>query len=122
MTKFTFTKEELIYRQNVTDIEGIDLIYKGEYETFFLDTAENKHSIEIHRHPYCFGGISILLNRKKALKSVMVKREQPYTDCRVKTSLSSAMSMKIFSFLYKFIWTQNARRRFFAFCKIASAI
>ncbi|MEN5233866.1 DUF294 nucleotidyltransferase-like domain-containing protein [Sphingobacterium faecium] len=74
MTKFTFKKEELIYRQNVTDIEGIDLIYKGEYETFFLDTGENKHSIEIHHHPYCFGGISILLNRKKALKSVMVKK------------------------------------------------
>lgn len=74
MTKYTFTKEELLYRQNVTDIEGIDLIYKGEYETFFLDTSENKHSIEIHHHPYCFGGISILLNRKKALKSVMVKK------------------------------------------------
>lgn len=74
MTKYTFTKEELLYRQNLTDIEGIDLIYKGEYETFFLDTSENKHSIEIHHHPYCFGGISILLNRKKALKSVMVKK------------------------------------------------
>lgn len=74
MTKYTFTKEELLYRQNVTDIEGIDLIYKGEYETFFLDTSENKHSIEIHHHTYCFGGISILLNRKKALKSVMVKK------------------------------------------------
>ncbi|UZJ65970.1 hypothetical protein OKW96_07590 [Sphingobacterium sp. KU25419] len=68
MTKFTFKKEELIYRQNVTDIEGIDLIYKGGYETFFLDTGENKHSIEIHHHPYCFGGISILLNRKKGIK------------------------------------------------------
>ena len=74
MTKCTFSKEELIYRQGITDIDGVDLIYKGLYETFFLDNMENKRSIEIHENPYCFGGISVLLNRKKALKSVMVKK------------------------------------------------
>ncbi|WP_400261731.1 CBS domain-containing protein [Sphingobacterium sp. SG20118] len=74
MTRFTFSKEALIYRQGITDIDGVDLIYKGQYETFFLDTVENKRSIEIHESPYCFGGISVLLNRKKALKSVMVKK------------------------------------------------
>lgn len=74
MTRFTFSKEALIYRQGITDIDGVDLIYKGQYETFFLDTVENKRSVEIHESPYCFGGISVLLNRKKALKSVMVKK------------------------------------------------
>ncbi|UIR56231.1 DUF294 nucleotidyltransferase-like domain-containing protein [Sphingobacterium sp. SRCM116780] len=74
MTKLTFSKEVLIYRQGITDMEGVDLIYTGTYETFFLDSTENKRSIEIHHNPYCFGGISVLLNRTKALKSVMVQK------------------------------------------------
>src|SRR5690606_2196270 len=47
---------------------------KRRIETFFFDASENRRSIEIHHPLYCFGGISILLNRKKALKSVMAKK------------------------------------------------
>lgn len=74
MYPYRFTKDTLVYRQNITDMEGVDLIQKGEYETFFLDSSDNKRLIEIHHNPYCFGGISVLLNRTKALKSVLAKK------------------------------------------------
>ncbi|MDF2518329.1 MAG: signal transduction protein [Sphingobacterium sp.] len=74
MYPYRFTKDSLVYRQNITDMEGVDLIWEGEYETFFLDSSDNKRLVEIHHNPYCFGGISVLLNRTKALKSVLAKK------------------------------------------------
>lgn len=69
-----FRKETLAYRQEITKMKGVDIIVEGQYETFFYDRAENKRSIEIHGPGYCFGGISLLLNRKRALKSVIAKK------------------------------------------------
>ncbi|TDS12870.1 DUF294 nucleotidyltransferase-like domain-containing protein [Sphingobacterium paludis] len=69
-----FSKDTLAYRQEITEMKGVDILVTGEYETFFFDAAENKRSIETHHSPYCFGGISVLLNRTKALKSVMAKK------------------------------------------------
>ncbi|WDF70769.1 DUF294 nucleotidyltransferase-like domain-containing protein [Sphingobacterium oryzagri] len=69
-----YSKDTLAYRQEITEMSGVDILAAGEYETFFFDTAENKRSIEVHHSPYCFGGISVLLNRTKALKSVMAKK------------------------------------------------
>lgn len=69
-----FSKDTLVYRQNITDMDGVDLIQEGEYETFFLDATDHKRLVEIHPSPYCFGGISVLLNRTKALKSVIAKK------------------------------------------------
>src|SRR5690606_40684716 len=51
-----------------------DVCSSDLYETFFFDSSENKRCIEIHHSPYCFGGISVLLNRTKALKSVVAKK------------------------------------------------
>jgi len=70
----SYTRDTLAYRQGITELKGVDIIVKGEYETFFYDSSENRRSIEVHHPLYCFGGISILLNRKKALKSVMAKK------------------------------------------------
>ncbi len=70
----SYTRDTLAYRQEVTEVKGVDIIVNGEYETFFFDSSENKRSIEIHHPLYCFGGISILLNRTKALKSVIAKK------------------------------------------------
>ncbi|RKO73319.1 CBS domain-containing protein [Sphingobacterium puteale] len=72
--EYRFSKDTLVYRQNITDMDGVDLIFEGEYETFFLDDLDNKRLTEIHHKPYCFGGISVLLNRTKALKSVIAKK------------------------------------------------
>lgn len=72
--KTTYTRDTLTYRQEITEVKGVDIIVEGEYETFFYDAFENRRSVEIHHPSYCFGGISILLNRTKALKSVMAKK------------------------------------------------
>ncbi|WP_294309573.1 DUF294 nucleotidyltransferase-like domain-containing protein [uncultured Chryseobacterium sp.] len=74
MQKRTFPKETLAYRQEVTEMQGVDVIMEGEYETFFFDASQNKRCIEVHHSPYCFGGISVVLNRVRALKSVMAKK------------------------------------------------
>ncbi|MGO1243432.1 DUF294 nucleotidyltransferase-like domain-containing protein [Sphingobacterium sp. JB170] len=74
LTTKTFTKDTLAYRQEITELQGVDFIVKGEYETFFFDSVQNRRLLETHNSPYCFGGLSILLNRTKALKSVMAKK------------------------------------------------
>lgn len=69
-----YNKDAIIYEQEVTKMKGVELIVKGEFETFFYDGSQNKRSIEKHHAGYCFGGISVLLNRKRSLKTVLVKK------------------------------------------------
>ncbi len=69
-----YNKDTLVYQQEVTKMKGVDLIVKGEYESFFYDSSHNKRSLERHHEGYCFGGISVLLNRKRSLKTVLVKK------------------------------------------------
>ncbi|MFD1769984.1 DUF294 nucleotidyltransferase-like domain-containing protein [Sphingobacterium suaedae] len=75
LVRTAYNKDTLAYRQEITEMKGVDILFEGEYETFFFDSSENKRSIEIHHSPYCFGGISVLLNRTRALKSVMAKKD-----------------------------------------------
>lgn len=74
LTRNEFLKETLVYRQETTEMTGVDLIFSGEYDTFFFDRAENKRCITTHHSPYCFGGISVVLNRVRALKSAVAKK------------------------------------------------
>lgn len=74
LEEVTYAKETLIYRQEITKMKGIDILVSGEYESFFYDSNDVKRAIEIHHAGYCYGGMSILLNRKRSLKSVIVKK------------------------------------------------
>lgn len=74
LQEVTYNKEGIIYKQEVTKMKGIDIIANGEYETFFYDSAQNKRSTEHHNRGYTYGGISVLLNRKKSLKTVIAKK------------------------------------------------
>ena len=69
-----YNKEEVIYHQEVTKMRGVDIIVEGEYETFFYDSAQNKRLVEHHRAGFCYGGISVLLNRKRSLRTVIAKK------------------------------------------------
>lgn len=69
-----YNKDSIIYEQEVTKMKGVDLIVKGEYETFFYDSSQTKRSIEKYHGGDCFGGISVLLNRKRSVKTVLVKK------------------------------------------------
>ncbi|WP_207535152.1 DUF294 nucleotidyltransferase-like domain-containing protein [Desertivirga arenae] len=74
LTEVSYTKDLLIYHQEVTKMKGVDIIVEGEYESFFYDTAHNKRLVEHHGPGYCYGGVSVLLNRKKSLRSVIAKK------------------------------------------------
>jgi CBS domain-containing protein len=67
-------KETLIYQQEITKMKGVNLIVEGEYESFFYDTNESKRDLEHLKPGQSYGGISVLLNRKKSLKTVIAKK------------------------------------------------
>ncbi|MCX2741181.1 DUF294 nucleotidyltransferase-like domain-containing protein [Pontibacter anaerobius] len=69
-----YTKDTAIFHQEVTKMKGVDLIVEGEYESFFYDSEQNRRVIEHHHSGYCYGGISVLLNRKRSLRSVIAKK------------------------------------------------
>ncbi|WP_299759183.1 DUF294 nucleotidyltransferase-like domain-containing protein [uncultured Pontibacter sp.] len=69
-----YTKDTAIYLQEVSKMKGVDLIAAGEYESFFYDSEQNKRVVEHHTSGYCYGGISVLLNRKRSLRSVIAKK------------------------------------------------
>ncbi len=70
-----YPKEKSLYQQNTTKLKGIDIIAEGEFESFFYDTDQNKRNLEILRRGQTFGGISVLLNKRKALKTIIAKKE-----------------------------------------------
>jgi CBS domain-containing protein len=74
LEEVTYPKDTLIYHQEATKLKGVDLIVTGEYESFFYDSAQNKRVLEYHGAGYCYGGISMLLNRKKSLRTVIAKK------------------------------------------------
>ncbi|MBF9221151.1 DUF294 nucleotidyltransferase-like domain-containing protein [Hymenobacter ruricola] len=68
-------REAIIYYQDVTKLRGIDIIVEGEYETFFYDSQQNPRVIEHSRAGECYGGISVLLNKKRSLRTVRAKKD-----------------------------------------------
>jgi len=69
-----YTKESVIYEQETTKMKGVEIIVEGEFESFFYDSVHNKRLIETHTEGYCYGGVSVLLNRKRSLRTVIVKK------------------------------------------------
>jgi CBS domain-containing protein len=91
-----YNKEAIIYHQEVTKMNGVDIIVKGEYESFFYDSAQNKRSVEIHAPGYCYGGISVLLNRKRSLKTVIAKKGTEVFVLRRKPFVELCQSFEAF--------------------------
>ena len=89
-----YTKDTPIYHQEVTKMRGVDIIAEGEYEAFFYDSEQNKRVIELHHAGYCYGGVSVLLNRKKSLRSVIAKKGTVCTSCTGKISGRCARQTK----------------------------
>ncbi len=74
LNEVRYKKDGIIYQQETTKLKGIDIIVEGEYETFFYDSSHNKRLVEIFKTGDCYGGISELLNGKKSLCTVIVKK------------------------------------------------
>ncbi|WP_369811269.1 DUF294 nucleotidyltransferase-like domain-containing protein [Hymenobacter convexus] len=67
-------REGVIYFQDETKLRGLDILVEGEYETFFYDSQQNRRVVEYSRPGDCYGGVSLLLNRKKSLRTVVAKK------------------------------------------------
>lgn len=74
LEEIKYEKDTLIYQQEQSKMKGLDIILFGEYESFFYDSTDAKRAVELHYSGYCYGGISILLNRKRSLKTCIAKK------------------------------------------------
>ncbi|UOQ81556.1 DUF294 nucleotidyltransferase-like domain-containing protein [Hymenobacter sp. 5414T-23] len=69
-----YPKDALIYQQDVSKLRGLDIIVEGEYETFFYDSEQQKRLPEVYGPGTCYGGMSILLNKKRSLRTVLAHK------------------------------------------------
>lgn len=67
-------REAVIYQQDVSKMRGLDIVVEGEYETFFYDSQQNKRLVEQCGPGCCYGGISVLLNKKRSLRTVLARK------------------------------------------------
>lgn len=74
LQEVSYKKDTIIYQQESTKLKGVDIIVKGEYESFFYDSAQNKRLVEHHTEGFCYGGVSILLNRRQSMRTVIAKK------------------------------------------------
>ncbi|MEI6947272.1 DUF294 nucleotidyltransferase-like domain-containing protein [Paraflavisolibacter sp. H34] len=69
-----YSRDTVIYRQDVSQLKGVDIIVAGEYESFFYDSALNKRLVEHFLPGFCFGGMSVLLNQRRSFHTVIAKK------------------------------------------------
>lgn len=74
LEEITYNKDKVIYQQEISKLKGVDIIVKGEYESFFYDSVQNKRLVEHHQPGFCYGGVSVLLNRRLSLRTVIAKK------------------------------------------------
>ncbi|MCA8830971.1 DUF294 nucleotidyltransferase-like domain-containing protein [Hymenobacter pini] len=74
LTEVQHPRETLLYQQDVTKLRHLDIIVEGGYETFFFDSEQHKRLPELYGPGTCYGGMSILLNKKRSLRTVVVQK------------------------------------------------
>ena len=67
----SYERNDVLHHQNHQKIKGIEVIVKGSFETFFLDNKNEQRRIEIYQPGEIIGGVSILFNKRKPLKTVV---------------------------------------------------
>jgi CBS domain-containing protein len=73
LQEVTHPREAVIYRQGETKLRGVDLIIEGGYDTFFFDGQQARHLPEFYGPGTCYGGVSVLLNKKRSLRTVQAR-------------------------------------------------
>jgi CBS domain-containing protein len=73
LQEVTHPREAVIYHQGETKLRGVDLILKGGYDTFFVDGQQARHLPEFYGPSTCYGGVSVLLNKKRSLRTVQAR-------------------------------------------------
>ncbi len=73
LEKHHFEKEKVIYHQDYTKLKSVDLIAEGSYDLYFYDSERNKRVTERIGPGSVYGGISVLFNRKRSIRTVTVQ-------------------------------------------------
>ncbi|MDQ1138747.1 MAG: DUF294 nucleotidyltransferase-like domain-containing protein [Pedobacter agri] len=63
--------ETKVFEQGIQKLKGIQIIETGNFDTFFLDHNKAKRKPETYLAGSICGGISILFNKRKSLKTVI---------------------------------------------------
>ncbi|MEN7548406.1 DUF294 nucleotidyltransferase-like domain-containing protein [Rapidithrix thailandica] len=74
LEEVSYKKDAPIYLQDVSKMRGVEIISKGKFESFFYDSEQNKRMVEYYERGYCYGGISVLLNKKKSIRTIIAKK------------------------------------------------
>ncbi len=74
LSRVVYENNEIVYHQHRTKIQGLDIIYKGKYETFFYNSEGLKEAVHVLSEGDSYGAFSILLNKQKSISSVMVEK------------------------------------------------
>lgn len=74
LQEIRYQKEQVVYQQDHTELKGIDIIIEGQYDCFFYDSDHNKRLTEHYTRGYIYGGSSVLLNKKKSIRTVIAKK------------------------------------------------
>ena len=69
-----YTRNETLYLQNISKLKGLDIIVKGQFEAFFHDSDKNRRLPEVLKPGSLYGGVSLLLNRKRSIRTVVVQK------------------------------------------------
>jgi CBS domain-containing protein len=73
LQEVTHPREAVIYHQGETKLRGVDLIIEGAYDTFFFDGQQQRRLPEVYGPGECYGGVSVLLNKKRSLRTVQAR-------------------------------------------------
>ena len=65
----------LLYQQNLSTLQDLSLIVSGEVEKFFEDDQGRRIHREIFGPGSSFGAMSMLLNNRKAIRSVLARKD-----------------------------------------------
>ncbi|WP_243900313.1 DUF294 nucleotidyltransferase-like domain-containing protein [Hymenobacter defluvii] len=68
-----YPRETLLYQQGTSKLKALDIIVEGAYDTFFYDSEQHKRLPLTYPAGTCYGGISILLHKKRSIRTVLVR-------------------------------------------------
>ncbi|RTQ51655.1 CBS domain-containing protein [Hymenobacter gummosus] len=74
LQEVTYAKPTQLHEQDVSKVRTLDIVVEGAYDTFFLDSAGQQRLPEVYGPGTCYGGMSILLNKKRSLRTVVARK------------------------------------------------
>ena len=73
LEEVVYPREAIIYHQGESKLRGVDIVVEGAYDTFFYDSQQVQRLPEVYGPGECYGGVSVLLNKKRSLRTVKAR-------------------------------------------------